>query len=295
MEQIRKLILAGFIVSICGCEKVNNEKAIKHKEKCEVEQFNSYHSQFDPDIPYLFRKNYDPAGRVKEIDAYFWGIARTPLHFRASIRYKGLIVQFIDADKPQDTLMTLWINSKGRPVKALENIAMYKGRGGPFQGIQHPLKYDFSYKDDKLWVIKSDFTDFISIDTCKYDESGNILSMVHEPTNPQGDLFRYDLSREANQQFYMDLRELNSFLTGFNLLLYLQYFPELTSPPNVRTSHHVGLVNPPIGSFRWLFNHQFDNDRKLIRYDLAVDTTYLPDIRTCTVIWRCNKSNQDEQ
>ena len=70
---------------------------------------------------------------------------------------------------------------------------------------------------------------------------------------------------------------------GFTLLCYLGFFPEL-NPVHIRT--HVDL-GPQNGFKYWnknIFNHQFDSEGKLTKYDVGFTTGIIE--YTMTIRWR---------
>jgi hypothetical protein len=228
---------------------------------------------FNTKFPNLFRKTYDPSGKIlKEIvfsftdDLTFSTILQYQLDLM--VQQKGRIVFLIKKDSVQkapaaDTVVRIYLNQKGRPDSCVGTGALDEDAEG------HPAETEYYfYKDNRLQVVRNILLDGGPIpttggDTIHYDKYGN-------PSSFSDNSYQYDYTRTAKQQFYCD-----DYMGGddeFYLLQYLGYFPEVTSPPNIRTL--VRTVDSPSGFP--LFNHQFDAQGRLISYETG---------GTITVTW----------
>ena len=246
---------------------------------CQVAEYHV--TQFDPLFPtpppYLFRKTFDPSGRiVQEIDCNFTDdilpadLLSSTLHLK--IGQKGPVVYLINkasvkSDFP-DTVVRIYLNEKGRPDSSI---------GGPGSDPQAgPGSFEkeyYTYKDNRVTDVKTNLT-FIfngnpissdAVNTVTYDKFGNPLSFA-------GNSYTYDYTRKARQQFYCD--DFMGNESNFYLLQYLGFFPEVTSPVNVRTGVNTGEdTGGP------LTNQQFDEEGKLIGY--AID--FIP----VSITWNC--------
>ena len=246
---------------------------------CQVAEYHV--AQFDPLFPtpppYLFRKTYDPSGRiVTDIDCNFTAdilpadLLSTTLHLK--IRQQGWVVYLIKEDSVKtdfpDTVTRVYLNQKGRPDSCI---------GGPGSELLLPPgsfeKEYYTYKDNRVTEVKM-FSTYIydgspdslyGIDTVKYDKYGNPLSYG---TNS----YTYDYTRKASQQFYCD--DFMGDGSNFYLLQYLGFFPEVTSPVNVRTGVNTGSdTGGP------LTDQRFDEQGRLIGY--------LIDYTPVTITWNC--------
>lgn len=222
-----------------------------------------YDSYFMTKIPYLFRKTYDPSGKIlKEIVCSFTDDL-TPsslLEFRLdlTVQQKGRIVYLIKKDSlqknPPDTTVRIYLNSKGRPDSCVGTNALDPDAGG-----RPPESTYYFYKDNRLQVVRNVLLNGGPIptsggDTIHYDKYGN-------PSSFGENSYQYDYTRTAKQQFYCD-----DYMGGddeFYLLQYLGYFPEVTSPVNIR----IRVVTLDVTEGFPLSNHQFDAQGRLISYE----------------------------
>jgi hypothetical protein len=246
---------------------------------CQVAEYHV--AMFDPLFPtpppYLFRKTFDPSGRiVQEIDCNFTNdilpanLLSSTLHLK--IGQKGWVVYLTGADSLKgnfpDTVMRIYLNEQGRPDSCI---------GGPGSDPQAgPGSFEkeyYTYKDNRVTEVKMNTTydfgtstaSFESTDTVKYDRYGNPLSFG---TNS----YTYDYTRKARQQFYCD--DFMGIESNFYLLQYLGFFPEVTSPVNVRTGVTTGSdTGGP------LTDQQFDAEGRLIGYEI--------DFIPVTITWNC--------
>jgi hypothetical protein len=246
---------------------------------CQVAEYHV--AQFDPLFPtpppYLFRKTFDASGRiVKEIDCNFTNdilpadLLSSTLHLK--IGQKGWVVYLIKeeslkADLP-DTVVRIYLNEKGRPDSCIGGPGSDPQAGsGSFE------KEYYTYKDNRVTNVKSNITFigggahifFDGTNTVKYDNYGNPLSFG-------ANSYTYDYTRKARQQFYCD--DFMGIESDFYLLQYLGFFPEVTSPVNVRTGVNTGSdTGGP------LTDQRFDGEGRLIGY--AIDYTPV------SITWNC--------
>ena len=244
---------------------------------CQVASFHL--SEFDP-LPqgayYLFGKKYDPSGKnLKEIifsiseDVFFGDL----LQFQSDYQVvdKGRKVFLITKDalghSIPDTGAIIYLNTLGRP----DSIVSYSQITYHFDArTGETVRTYFSYMQDRLFTartvkhgyfVSSDVTD-----TVRYDNYGNMASFASYT-------YQYDYTRTAKQQCYLDDYMQNK--GEVYLLEYLGYFPEVTSPTNVRTGISGGYESGA------LTNHQFDGEGKLISYDSR-------NFGHVTITWNCH-------
>jgi hypothetical protein len=246
---------------------------------CQVAEYHvaQFDALFPTPPPYLFRKTYDPSGRiVQEIDCNFTNdilptdLLSTTLYLK--IAQKDRVVFLIKKDTLKaalsDTLVRIYLNENGRPDSCI---------GGPGSEPQAPPgsfeKEYYTYKDNRVTVVKMNITFVIGgsafsedgADTVKYDKYGN-------PSSFGGMSYTYDYTRKARPQFYCDDYMGNE--SNFYLLQYLGYFPEVTSPVNVRTGVNTGGdTGGP------LYDQRFDAEGRLIGYTL--------DALPVSITWNC--------
>ena len=244
-------------------------------------QVADYHlSEFDP-LPqgayYLFHKKYDASGKnVKEIifniseDVFFGDIFRFQADYQ--VVDKGRKVYLITSDGLghglPDTTATIYINASGRP----DSIVSYSQLTYHFdKRAGETVKTYFSYKDQRLFSARNVFHGYFvqtdQTDTVHYDSHGNMSSFADYT-------YQYDYTRTAKQQCYLDDYMQNK--GELYLCEYLGYFPEITSPTNVRTAISGGYESGA------LTNHTFDGEGKLIGYDSR-------NFGHVTITWNCSK------
>ena len=246
---------------------------------CQVAEYHvaTFDPLFPTPPPYLFRKTFDPSGRiVTGIDCNFTNdilpanLLSSTLHLK--IVQKGWVVDLIKADSVKtdfpDTLFRIYLNEKGRPDSCIGSPGSEPQAGpGSFE------KEYYTYKDNRVMEVKMNITfnydgtpfSLDGTDTVKYDKYGNPVSFG---TNT----YTYDYSRKARQQFYCD--DFMGIESNFYLLQYLGFFPEVTSPVNVRTGVNTGSdTGGP------LTGQQFDAEGRLIGYDID----YIP----VSITWKC--------
>jgi hypothetical protein len=221
------------------------------------------YDDFYPDYPYLFRKIYDPSGKiVKEIIFSFNADIAVGDIFTYTydflVETKGRNVYFVQKELAQnglpDTAFRLYLNSQGRPDSCIGDTGFIPS---PSPYIESEYYY---YKDNRFLAVKDNMADQpfppffeTSTDTMRYDKFGNPSSFL---TNS----YQYDTSRVVASQFLCDDFVGGDFL--FYLLEYLGYFPEITSPVNLRTRTYTspdpeGLADK---------DQQFDREGRLISY-----------------------------
>lgn len=227
------------------------------KKDCQLQ---SYILDWDYDFgfPLLFEKKFNPAGdRVTEIHCSFHNVFSGigPVPFDLRVVYKGSEVYLINKKAPFDTTLKVFLNAQGRVRECL--------------GTGYIFRNKFFYQGNRLRALEYEGLGFHR-DTCEYDSRGNILSIA--PPGPPGTrwgyFYKYDYTKKAKQQFYMEeTRDLNN---DFTLLQYLGAFPEL-NPVNVRIYTRSG---PEVGPGGWrhpLLNHRFDSQGRLLGYDLGFE------------------------
>ena len=247
---------------------------------CQVAEY--HNPQFDPFFParppYLFRKTFDPAGKVATGMACGFANDNVPQSLPSflldvRIAQKDRRVLLIRADSGKtvvpDTLVTIYLNREGRPDSCI-------GRPGsdPEEGTGYEWEY-YSYKDGRIQVIKhTTFHEgdpgylFSGTDTIHYDKYGN-------PVSYGFNTYTYDYTRKGGQKFYLDV-----FMGGeadFYLLQYLGFFPEVNNPPNLRTAefNSDAAEGGPLG------DQQFDAQGKL--------TNIGPQIGGISITWNCSR------
>lgn len=246
---------------------------------CQVAEYHvaMFDALFPTPPPYLFRKTFDPSGRiVTEIDCNFTNdilptdLLSTTLHLK--IGQKGPVVYLIKVDTLKadfpDTVIRIYLDEKGRPDSCIGGPGSDPQAGsGSFE------KEYYTYKDNRVTEVKMNVTfviggsafSFDAADTVKYDKYGNPMSFG-------GNVYTYDYTRKARQQFYCD--DFMGNESNFYLLQYLGFFPEVTSPVNVRTGVNTGSdTGGP------LTDQQFDKEGKLIGY--AIDGIPV------SITWNC--------
>jgi len=203
--------------------------------------------------PSLFKKTYDPSGRmVTGIDFNYWNALTVPLFHEHHMLVKtdGQKIFLLDKDDNLDTAVRIFLNNQGRPLSCEINAATNDSHGDSYGELNK-----FVYKNNRLIAIKttrfSEYYPLESTDSLHYDNDGNILSFSQNS-------YQYDLHRKARQQFYCD--DLMGSTDGFYIMQYLGFFPEVTSPTNVRTYVNAVLF---VGN---VTDHRFDADGKLISY-----------------------------
>ena len=239
-----------------SCSKIN-WKDIDHPQqvsKCDVAEYHRpTYDQYDLGFPFLFKKKYDKSGKkVEEIDCTFDNV--TPpeflIHFVLLLQQKGQRLYLLDKNNANDTVMKASLNNKGK-------VEYYETNGSLdwTNATTHTFAY-FFYKNNRLVFLKYGSSgsqgDYSSEDSLHYDPQGNILAFG-------SNFFEYDYTRTAAAQFYID-GIMEGHINGFYLLQYLNFFPEVTSPPNVRSFGDIGIYAG------YYDNQTFDAEGKLTGY-----------------------------
>lgn len=243
---------------------------------CQVAEFHisQFDNFFSSPPPYLFRKSFDATGEVVTgIDCTFADdllpeyLPLQTLH--ALVTQKDRMVFLIkkptgsEGDLP-DTLARIYLNKAGRPDSCV-------GAAGIDPIELAPVTEHYYYKNNRLLAVNDieylvPGSPFISTDTISYDRYGNPLSFAHNS-------YQYDYSRRAKQQFYCD--DFMEFDRVFYLLQYLGFFPEVTSPVNIRTR----VINVDVAAGEAVTNPTFDQEGKLVSYGTLFGTN--------TITWNC--------
>ncbi|MDO6432218.1 hypothetical protein Q4E93_16575 [Flavitalea sp. BT771] len=168
-----------------------------------------------------------------------------------------------------DTTARIYLGWNGRPDSCVCNYRLLFHRTAESHATG---KTFFTYRDHRLFSVRNDNDynngfPFSGTDTVRYDQLGNPLSYSQNS-------YEYDTTRKARQQFYCD--DYMGSSHTFYLLQYLGYFPEITSPPNVRTKVTRFFES---GSYT-LTGHQFDQEGRLIAY------SYLGYNTPNTITWK---------
>jgi len=232
-------------------------------------QVAEYHStQFNEYLPqplhYPFGKKFNDSGKLTEIICSFDNeqLPSDVIPFQLDLHVvdQGRTIYLLTLDTTghgaDDTTACIYLGWNGRPDSCICNYRLLFGRTIESHATG---KTFFTYHDHRLFSVRNDndyhngFPSSVT-DTVHYDHLGNPLSYSQNS-------YEYDTTRKARQQFYCDDYTGNSHT--FYLLQYLGYFPEITSPPNVRTkvSRYFGY---PVYT---LTGHQFDDKGRLIAYN----------------------------
>jgi len=246
------------------------------------DQVAEYHSaQFDSLYPplqqhplhYLFGKKFDHSGKLTEIicsfNDYQYQFEIIPFQLDLHVFDKGRIIYLLTLDTTghgaTDTSARIYLGWDGRPDSCVGNYRLVANRTAESQGIE---KTFFTYRDHRLFSVRTDinyggFFPSSETDTVHYDPYGNPLSFA-------GNSYEYDYTRKAKQQFYCD--DYMGNLHEFYLLQYLGYFPEITSPENIRTAYNQSPEPSPVFTPVPITNHQFDGEGRLTAYHIHVGT-----------------------
>ena len=262
-----------------SCNKINlpNHFPDPLTGGCQVAEFhgNTFDFLYPQGISYLFKKKYDPSGKTLKEIVFFFSEDQVPFELLQSqydyqVVDKGRRVYLITQDAfghgQSDTSAVIYLNPSGRP----DSIVSYSQITYHFDArAGETVKTYFQYREQRLFTartVKNGY--FVSTDvtdTARYDHYGNAVSFADH-------IYQYDYTRQAKQQCYLDDYAQNR--GEIYLLEYLGYFPELTSPVNLRTS----LTGYEGGS---ITNHQLDGDGKLISYDTHM-------LGHVTITWNCH-------
>jgi hypothetical protein len=166
---------------------------------------------------------------------------------------KDLKVYLLKKTDLSDTGMVIQLNDKGRVVSChiAREVNEIHGSG--------ESEY-FFYKGNRIWYITTvpdtngHFIPYSTTDTVHYDSHGN-------PSSFAFNTYQYDYTRKVDFQYYIDDQMESDY--GYYVCQYLGYFPEVTSPPNLRIHTQADEFNLP------LVDQQFDAAGRMISYDYS--------------------------
>ena len=207
------------------------------------------------DFPLLFKKKYDQVGRFNELDFSFENtlVASYSLEHDYSVVQNGLTLYLLKVGDPTDTGVKVILNGRGKAVSC--HIAKDIN---DIHGIAE-TEY-FFYKNDRIWYIKTvpdggaDNSLQPSYDTVYFDTHGN-------PSRFGFNTYQYNYTKKVDFQYYIDDQMESS--PGYYICQYLGYFPEVTSPPNLRI--HVQADEFSLD----LLDDQFDPAGRMISYQYS--------------------------
>lgn len=261
-----------------GCKKDDKPAA----KECRVEQFEStrlfYYNKLNQQVPYLFKKTFNADGRVNSIDAFVYA-GGAGARIQTGLEYKNQMV-YLQCKTSNDTIMVLWLNATGKVVKAEEKSGLLSADYTVLRSFEFTYNSDNKLQqyvaEDRLYPpIPRRF-----IMPVEYDANGNC-------TKCSNTSFTYDLTRTAKKQFYYDSEDLATSWLGVKLLQYLDYFPEITSPTNIRIFTKAGSEDSYVFARTALTDHQLDADGKLISYKAGT--------QTIPIFWNCGNVNLKRQ
>jgi hypothetical protein len=240
---------------------------------CQVAEYHDsqYDGFFTTKPPYLFRKTFDPSGRIATEMACGFANDNVPvpsLQLDVLISQKDRRVFLIRADSGKriapDTLVTIYFNREGRPDSCIGRPGSDPEAGSAPGGYEWEYYY---YKDGKIQTIKHTIFEggessasFSGTDTVHYDKYGNPVSYGFNS-------YTYDYTRKGGQKFYLDVFMNDE--ADFYLLQYLGFFPEINNPPNLQLSSYNsdGAAGGPLPV------QQFDAQGKLTGFG-AISITW---------------------
>jgi hypothetical protein len=249
---------------------------------CQVAEYHYglYDQYFPAGIPFLFKKTFDASGKtLKEIECFFWPevppsqILLPEFHHIFKVEQRGrmifLINKVTNKGNIPDTVARITLNNEGRAKSCTANSELFPG-GWPSY-LDSSVTEEYIYSNNRILAIKSNYIGPVPVtffDSLHYDKYGNVLSF-------RDNSYQYDYSRKAKQQFYCQ-----DYMDDwpFYLLQYLGFFPEVTSPINIRT---YMVADASLNGA--LTNHKFDAEGKLISY--VFDYGSVP----ITIVWNCKK------
>jgi len=265
------VVLAASLIN-WSCSKINwkdiDADQKQQVSKCDVAEYHiSTYDQYNLGFPFLFKKKYDQSGKkVKEIDCSFWSAIPPDdmRHHVLLVHQKDHRLYLLDKNNPNDTVMKVHLNNKGR-------VEYYETNGSLDWGNGATRTFgSFVYKSNRLVLFRWAYTNswgtipFVE-QPLDYDSQGNLLAFA-------GHTYEYDYTRTAAAQFYID-DFMGGFNNGYYLLQYLGFFPEVTSPPNLRSYVNATVF---VGNVE---NHTFDAGGKLTGYQFTFLQT--------TIVWNC--------
>lgn len=275
------IITASLLFS--SCRKITDWIDESHnplRGGCQVAEYHvPWYDHYYPDLPFLFKKIYDQSGKiVQEIDCGFWRVRRPDLQLKEIhyllVQQKGKKIYLFNKNSINnkglhDTAATITLNNEGRPDSCTISAELNDVRGNDYGEIEH-----FIYQNRRVAIIQNTsitpYSHGIPLtynDSLNYDSQGNYLGLNDSIS------IKYDYSKTAKRQFCID--DLMGREGGFYLLQYLGYFPEVTSPVNVRSYVNAAVFDGD------LTDHTFDAEGKL--------TSYLFVGNKVTIVWNCAK------
>jgi len=272
LHPLAVMVLASSLIN-WSCSKINwKDIDVDQKQqvsKCDVAEYHiSTYDQYNLGFPFLFKKKYDQSGKkVKEIDCSFWNVLppEQVQHNVLLVDQKDHRLFLLDKNNRKDTVMKVHLNNKGR-------VEYFETNGSLDRSNDVTLTYgSFFYKNNQLVFFSSGGTyswgsNYLDEDSLHYDLQGNLLVFGSNS-------YQYDYTRTSTAQFYID-DLMEGPRNGYYLLQYLGFFPEVTSPPNLRSYGNAGNVF--VGNVE---NHTFDAKGKLTGYQFAGGQT--------NIVWNC--------
>jgi len=264
------VIFFGF----ASCHKWDWDWFDKSKTDCDVQSYYLTEIGYGGPDPFLFEKKYNAArDRVTEITFTFLNLHPVEVPYQARLVYETDRFFAINKLNKKDTLMKVLLNSQGRVKKVYGKIH------------RDSIMFEYDHKQ-RLKVIAAEISagGALSRDTCDYDDHGNILGITHRDMYGRvGYFYKYDYSRKAKRQFYLDEPVQHD---EFALLQYLGYFPEL-EPKHVRIFSRIGLETGARLYEGHLTNHKFDSKGRLISYDSYHEEDFKYLYCSAIVNWKC--------
>ncbi|MEJ7738565.1 MAG: hypothetical protein WKF97_14135 [Chitinophagaceae bacterium] len=264
------VLMALATTSFLSCSKIIDWKNITHNPKgngCDVAEYHlPYYDDYSIPFPFLFKKKYDPSGKiVKEIDCSFWNISSPArlAHLELTLVRKERNLLFLDKYNQFDTVMSAYLNNYGRVESLIGSDKLIN--------YEEKIRSNkFFYANNRLTAVETIITDAdgnktSQLNSVSYDSYGNILSF-------RNNTYQYDYNRKANQQFYVD--DYMDYDNGYYLLQYLGYFPEVTNPLNIRVRVETTVFKEN------LINHSFDADNRLTSYQFG-------NLGKATILYHC--------
>jgi hypothetical protein len=275
MIYMKKIALVSLLLSLLFLSCNKDDDFPNALMKCQVSEFHlATYDLYFTDFPFLFKKTYDPSGKIlKEISCLFWNDQPPTSQFVTPhdlvINSHGRKIFLLNKHDLLDTVVKITLNIAGRPESCESKKELNESNGKNFSETEH-----FVYKYNRLVFVQATSASvfspipYTSTYPLVYDNYGNMLSFG-------GNVYQYDYNRRAKKQFYCD--DLMATNNGFYLLQYLGFFPEVNSPVNLRKH---GFATTFQGDFN---NHTFDSDGKLTGY-------YFGGLKA-TITWNCKGGN----
>ena len=267
-------------------------------QDCQVAEYHIAYPDYPSGIPFPFKKTYDASGKtLKVIECVFWPeigppqISEPEYHHIFQVEQQGRMLYMINMQTNKgplaDTVARITFNNDGRVKSCIANSELFPLGVPLHNSLDSLVTEEYIYRDNRVLVVKSNYIGpdpQTGIDSLEYDKYGNILLC-------EGNSYQYDYTRKAKQQFYcMDYMGQD---WPFYLLQYLGFFPEITSPVNIRT-----YIQGSGDYYGYLTNHKFDSEGKLVSYQFDLGTVLGYDFgpgtndypgTPITILWNCNK------